>query len=141
MKFDISDQKSMKTFIERRHPDYERLAPHWAFLEACYEGGRDWFADNIFPYYKEGEGEYQSRIVRAFRFNHSREIVDLVNKYIFKSKIERDLEDASPAVKKFWERSTRNGLNIDQYMRQVSQRLVASGWLLTTLGRQQNPRR
>tara|TARA_R110000851_G_C13102760_1_gene569264 strand:- start:45512 stop:47056 length:1545 start_codon:yes stop_codon:yes gene_type:complete len=110
----------IKELIKRRHPDYERMLPHWDFLEACYRGGRDWFVGNIFPYIKEGDAEYKERIKRAFRFNHTREIADLVNKYIFKTDVLRNDEEASTAVKTFWDSATRNGLNITQYMRLVS---------------------
>lgn len=127
MNFDITDQKSLKKFVERRHPDYKALYLHWEFLESCYEGGRSWFGDNIFPYFKEGDSEFAERLKRAYRFNHSREIVDLVNKYIFKAEITRNEDDASAAVKSYWKEATKNGLNVDQFMRQVSLRSSTFG--------------
>lgn len=127
MSFNPEDKKALKKFAERRHPEYEATLPHWNFLESCYEGGREWFDEHIFPYFKEGEGEFNDRVKRAYRFNHSREIVDLVNKYIFKGKIERNIEDASEAVKRFWEAATRNNMNIDQFMRRVSLRSSTFG--------------
>lgn len=85
-----------------------------------YEGGRDWFLRNIFRYFKEGDEEYRQRIERAYRFNHSREIVDLVNKYLFKGEVHRNTEDANPHVIKFWKNCTRGGVGIDSYMRHIS---------------------
>lgn len=124
--------KQLKDLIARRHPDYESMLPHWDFLEACYRGGRKWFKDNIFRYIKEGDKEYTDRVKRAYRFNHSREIVDLVNKYIFKKKVVRNLEDASEPVKRFWETATLSGHSIDEYMRQVSSKASTFGrvWLV-----------
>ena len=113
-------QKAVKELIERRHPGYEGSLNHWNFLESCYNGGREWFDGNIFRYIKEGDGEYKDRVARAFRFNHSREIVDLVNKYLFKAQIERNENDAPQHVRDFWLHSTRSGHPIDQYMRQLS---------------------
>ncbi len=116
------DQKALKAFIERRHPEYDDNKEHWAFLEQCYSGGRNWFKDNIFQYIKEGTKEYADRIERAYRFNHSREIVDLVSKYIYKAPIHRSVDDASDAVQAFWKRTTIGGADINQYSRNMSDR-------------------
>lgn len=110
----------LNALINRRHPDYDKLIGHWEFLNATYEGGRAWFDTNIFRYHKEGEKEYAARVGRAYRFNHSREIVDLVNKYLFRGEIHRNREDASPALIKFWKAATRSGVDIDSYMRHIA---------------------
>ncbi|MBA8881718.1 phage portal protein [Phyllobacterium myrsinacearum] len=106
----------LRTFYERRHPEYHRLAPVWRFLQATYDGGRAWFADNIFKFHKEGQQEFNDRLNRAYRFNHTRETVDLVQKYLFKAPVSRS-EDAPQVVKDFWENSTLSNLNIDSLMR------------------------
>ena len=113
-------QKKLKKFLERRHPEYNRMLPHWQFLESCYEGGRAWFAGNIFRYIKEGDKEHKDRLDRAYRFNHVREVVDLVDKYLFKMDPARATADAPPSVQKFWKNSTLNGLKIKDFMRRVS---------------------
>lgn len=110
------DQKALREMLERRHPEYARLLPHWEFCAATYEGGRAWFDANIFKYIKEGETEFSARKERAYRFNHTREIVDLIQKYIFKSEIERN-ESAPAEIKDFWLNATLSGLSIDQFMR------------------------
>lgn len=116
-----TDQEdALRAFYERRHPAYARMIRHWYFLKACYEGGRDWFADNIFRYYKEGETEFSDRLNRAYRFNHTREAVDLVQKYLFKAAIARKDADCPQVVKDFWERATLSGMSINQLMREVS---------------------
>lgn len=112
-------EEALKKLVERRHPLYEAKLPHWNFLEATYDGGRDWFEGNVFRYVKEGDTEYAERVKRAYRFNHTREVVDLVGKYLFKMDIARKVDNASPAVLAFWKRATRNGLDIDAYVRRI----------------------
>lgn len=114
------DQKALKAFVKRRHPEYKDNAEHWEFLESCYRGGRSWFDKNIFQYMKEGEKEFAQRKQRAYRFNHTREVVDLVNKYIFKAVPSRNDLDAPQAVRDFWKHATRNGRDIDETMRGIS---------------------
>jgi hypothetical protein len=121
------DQKKLRHLIERRHPDYRTHIDHWAFLEKTYEGGRDWFPNNIFRYIKEGDQEYADRLNRAYRFNHSREVVDLLNKYLFKQEIVRNDTDAPQSVKTFWKASTRTGLSIKDFAKQVSKKCSIYG--------------
>lgn len=111
--------KSYARLIARRHPLYESLRPHWNFLESCYEGGRDWFDHNIFRYVKEGEAEFKNRVARAYRFNHTREVVDLVGKYLFRKSAIRS-KDAPSEIADFWASATRRGEDIDEFIRQVS---------------------
>jgi hypothetical protein len=114
------DNTQLRNFFDRRHPLYASTAAHWAFLEATYQGGREWFENNIFSYQKEGKKELKARKERAYRFNHTREVVDLVQKYLFKGVITRNKENAPEVVKKFWERSTLQNMRIDQFMRSAS---------------------
>ena len=121
------EQKKLRALIERRHPEYDENADHWDFLEDTYEGGREWFKDNIFRYIKEGDTEFADRLARAYRFNHSREVVDLLNKYLFKQVVARNEKDAPESVKKFWKKSTRNGLGIKDLSRQISKKTSIYG--------------
>lgn len=98
--------------IQRRHPHYKELKEQSDFFESTYKGGPEWFAKNIFKYTKEGPKNYQGRIKRAYRFNHTKEIVDAITKYIFKNKIIRS-EDAPKSVQKYWKQSTMYGRDID----------------------------
>lgn len=116
------DQKRLRALIERRHPEYDEKKEHWDFLEDTYEGGREWFKDNIFRYIKEGDTEFADRLTRAYRFNHSREVVDLLNKYLFKQNITRNEADAPESLKRFWKKSTKNGLGIKDFARQISKK-------------------
>lgn len=119
--------KQLKELVQRRHPQFEDHLTHWAFLEATYDGGREWFKENIFRYIKEGDSEFKDRVDRAYRFNHTREVVDLINKYLFKQNIVRNEEDAPESVKKFWKRSTRNGMGISDFSRQISKKTSIYG--------------
>lgn len=114
----VADQNSLlRIFYERRHPDYAEKLPHWHFLESTYTGGREWFLNNIFSYHKEGPIELENRKARAYRFNHTREAVDLVQKYLFKAEVIRKQEGASDVVKEFWKRTTISNFDISQFMR------------------------
>lgn len=114
-----ANQKKLKAFLERRHPEYQKMLPHWEFLEASYEGGRSWFDTNIFRYIKEGDTEFSDRLKRAYRFNHTREVVDLVDKHLFKQVVARS-EDAPESVKRFWKEATLGKLSVKDFMRRVS---------------------
>ncbi len=122
-----NSQKRLKTLINRRQPEYSKTSDHWKFLEETYEGGRDWFKTNIFRYVKEGNMEYSDRIERCYRFNHTREVVDLINKYLFKQNIVRNTTDAPECVQQFWKKTTRNGLSIDNFARQISKKTSIYG--------------
>jgi hypothetical protein len=106
--------------IKRRHPRYEEKLDHWNFIESTYEGGRDWFGPNIFRYMKEGEQEFKDRLSRAYRFNHTKQVVDLVDKYLFKMEIARKRDDAPEGIQKFWRDATLSGLDIDEQSKRIS---------------------
>jgi hypothetical protein len=116
------DQKKLRALIDRRHPEYQENLNHWEFMEDTYEGGREWFKTNVFRYIKEGDKEFTDRLARAYRFNHTREVVDLLNKYLFKQNIVRNDTDAPQSVKDFWKKSTKNGLGIKDFSRQISKK-------------------
>lgn len=114
------EQKNLRAFYERRHPHYADLEAHWRFVDATYKGGRKWFSKNIFRYMKEGEKEFADRLDRAYRFNHTREVVELVQKYLFKGSVKRNLDEAPEPLKEFWTRTSLSGMPIEQFMRLVS---------------------
>ncbi|MDH2045667.1 phage portal protein [Acinetobacter johnsonii] len=122
-----AEQESLQKLVARRHPLYESLSAHWTFMESTYEGGRDWFKGNLFRYIKEGEVEFGNRLERAYRFNHTREVVDLINKYLFKQNIARGTDSAPQSVQNFWKKSTKSGLTINDFVRQVSKKTSLFG--------------
>jgi hypothetical protein len=110
----------IKKLLESRHPEYEEHLAHWKFLEETYEGGREWFKANIFQFVKEGPIEFEKRVERAYRFNHTKQVVDQVDKYVFKMPIARKVDDAPDAIQAFWKRATRSGLDIDTFAKRIS---------------------
>lgn len=110
----------IKQLVESRHPLYEDKVAHWDFLQATCEGGREWFKGNIFRYLKEGDKEYEDRVKRAYRFNHTRNVVETVDKYLFKMSIARKTKDAPAELRKFWENATLTGLSINDYVKRLS---------------------
>ena len=76
-----SDSDKIKKLVNRRHPDFESHEDHWTFLASTYESDLDWFKKNLFQFVKEGETTFNGRLKRAYRFNHTREVVDLTIKY------------------------------------------------------------
>lgn len=112
--------EQLKNLVEGRHPEYEENLAHWNFLESTYEGGREWFLEHIFKFVKEGDVEFAERIKRAYRFNHTKQVVDQVDKYLFKMGISRKVDDAPDALKEFWKKSTLSGLDIDIYAKRQS---------------------
>jgi hypothetical protein len=101
--------------LQKVHPEYGCFLNEWRFYKQTYDGGRKWFEDNIHKYVKEGDTEFKERMDRAYRFNHTREVVDLVNKYIFKAEISRK-EDAEDVVKSFWTNATLQKRDITSFM-------------------------
>ncbi len=114
-----TEQKKLQALVDRRHPSYGLRLKHWDFCRATHDGGRDWFKDNLFQYIKEGNREFKDRLDRAYRFNHTREVVKLVTKYIFKGEVQRNTEDAPERLQLFWRRATHKGESVDALMRRV----------------------
>lgn len=131
-KLSIAEQNKLKLFLARRHPEYNNTLVHWEFLRDCYEGGREWFKKNIFRYIKEGDKEYGERVTRAYRFNHTREVVDLVDKYLFKMEVARNDKDAPDYLKSFWASATLNKNSIEDYVKQISKNTSIYGriWIV-----------
>ena len=125
--FSGKTQKEKKAFIEARHPFYSDKEDHWRFLESTYEGGREWFDKNIHRFHREGDKDYRDRVARAYRFNHTREVVDLVNKYIFKPDIVRRDADVDDVLADFWKHSTLSGKDMNEFMKLCSQRASIFG--------------
>lgn len=132
-----SDSKIIQKLIERRHPEYNELINCWRFFGSTYQGGRQWFEENIHKYYREGEREFSERIVRSYRFNHTKEVVDLINKYLFKQCIQRS-ENAPKSVKEFWKVATRGGAGIDDLAKQISKHCSIYGRVGIVVDRQKS---
>lgn len=123
----VDNAVNLAHLVKRRHPEYDELVAHWHFLDASYKGGRKWLQKNIFRYLKEGNKEFADRINRAYRFNHSREIVDLVDKYLFRADITRNEESAPDYLVSFWKDPTGTGKDMNAFARQMSRRTSVLG--------------
>lgn len=119
--------------INRRHPEYSEYVAHWEFLEETYEDDREYYKKNIFRYIKEGNQEFKQRVERATRFNHSKEVVDIVGKYIFKNPIFRNETDAPVQIQEFWKRANKSGNSpISKFIRQIEKQSSIFGriWIV-----------
>lgn len=119
--------EQINNLVKRKHPEYDAMCDHWLFLEDTYRGGREWFKDHIFRYFKEGDDEYKQRVTRAYRFNHTREVVDLINKYLFRRGADRIIADAPQALKEFWKDVDGSGTDIEEFSQTVSRKNSIAG--------------
>lgn len=126
------DQDNLKALVLRKHPEYDEKLPHWQFLNMTYESPREWFRANLFKFVREGDKTYQGRLERAYRFNHTREVVDLVNKYLFKNMPERN-PDVPPEIVRFRKKATLSGLTLEQFERQVARKASIYGRVYVVL--------
>ena len=126
---------AIEKLLGRRHPEYNKRVANWRFFAATYEGGPQWFNENIHQYYREGPDEFRERIERAYRFNHTKEVVDLLNKYLFKQNIVRSY-DAPPSVQKFWKHATKGGAGINEFAKQISKHCSIYGRVGIVVDRQ-----
>lgn len=124
-------EKKLEALIKRRHPDYAEKLEHWEYCSATYKGGRKWYEDNIFTHSKESACDFNNRLKRSYRFNHTREVVNLINKYIFKAEFNRS-KDAPAHIKDFWASATKEGYGIDKLMSKVdiATSVLGSPWVI-----------
>lgn len=126
------DEKTFQNLIKRKHPEYDTKVPHWDFLNETYESPREWFDKHLFRFVREGEATFEGRRQRAYRFNHTREVVDLVNKYLFKHPPGRN-PDVPDEVKRFRTKATLSGLTMEQFERQVARKASIYGRIYVVL--------
>lgn len=119
--------KQIQALVQRVHPEYNAMLNHWRFLDATYRGGRGWFEEHIFKYYKEGDTEFKDRKARAYRFNHTREVVDLINKYLYRRHPTRKSDDAPQSIKDFWLDVDGSGMDIQDFVRSASTKASVFG--------------
>ncbi|WEU67476.1 portal protein [Xanthomonas phage JGB6] len=132
------ENSELKSLVQRKHPEYDEKLCHWAFLNKTYESPREWLSENLFKFVREGEETYKGRLERAYRFNHTREVVDLVNKYLFKNLPERN-PDVPAEVQRFRKRATLSGLSLEQFERQVARKASIYGRVYVVLDNNARP--
>lgn len=112
--------------IARRHPEYDGMVPRWDFWLESYQGGDDYINEtNLFRYFKEGKQEYDQRKARAYRENHCRWCIDLINTYLFKSDVVRKTKNAH--LQEFFDNFDGKGNPIESCMKTNSQYSSALG--------------
>ena len=72
----------------------------------------------MFKYYKEGDAEFNQRKERAYRENYCKNVVDIINSYIFKESALRKYNDKE--LEKFFGNIDGKGNDIAQFMKRVS---------------------
>lgn len=106
------------TLIGKRHPRYATWLPRWSFFEQSYLGGDDYIKSHLFKYFKEGDKEFTDRCARAYRENHTKRVVDLINTYLFKEDAVRKIENAKIAA--FRDNFDGMGKTASQFMKGVA---------------------
>jgi len=108
-----------KTIISNRHPSYSSWVEQWSFFKHSYLGGADYISENLFRYFKEGDQEFIGRAKRAYRENHTKRVVDLINTYLFKAQAVRETENT--LIAEFMDDIDGRGKTADRFMKTASQ--------------------
>ena len=107
------------TIIARRHPEYIRMFPKWKFWFDSYMSPLDEYSSlYLFKNDKEGDEEFETRRKRAYRENHSKRVVDLINTYLFKEDAVRNTDNKF--LKNFFENADGKGKSLSRFMKNVS---------------------
>jgi hypothetical protein len=72
---------------------------------------------NLFRSIKEGDEEFAARLRRAYRENHSKRVVDIINSYLFKEAAERNITGRLADIQ---ENMDGGGKPADDFMKRVS---------------------
>ncbi len=132
----MAKSKGKKTsWVQHRHPDYEKLDSRWDFLLEAYEGGQeyikaDWnlfkdetpqtnFIRHLHRHQREGEDDYRDRLTRAYYLNFTKPIIHIYRDHILRKGIEteyRDEENKDPNWIEFERDCTMAGASLDYFM-------------------------
>jgi len=106
--------------INRTHPEYNSLVTKWEFWQQSYLGGQGYIESNLFKYYKEGDEEFNARVERAYRENHSKRVVDIINSYLFKVPAARNAKTKNENFDRFQKNVDGRGRSINRFMKNAS---------------------
>lgn len=125
------DSDSIKTAVERRHPEYSDQIEHWKFCELSYRGGHEYLtAANVFKYFLESQADFEARLKRTYRANHTKRVIDTVNLHLFKQGVKREETLAPKELVEFWKDPTGNGKEtMDSFAKELDQWLSVYGKL------------
>ena len=144
---------------ERRHVKFNLYEGHWRFLKESFEGGPEYLYKgigraravgrapmlsdvnhrNLFQYFKEGNDEYNDRLLRAHRVNYSRRVVNQIGSFLAKKPPVRRTEAASPAVQAFWNDTDGRKVEINEAMSNVRQWMLALGLIWISIDKPNTP--
>lgn len=107
-----------KKLVSRTHPKYSEYSARWTFWKDSYLGGPDYVNSYLFKYFKEGAEEFAQRKERAYRENHTKKVVDLINSYLFKEDAKR--KTSNTKIKAFHDNFDGKGTSISQFMKKLA---------------------
>lgn len=103
----------------KQHPEYVALSQEWSFYLDSYLAPLDYYASKyLSKYYKEGPEAFSERQGRAYRENHSKRIVDMINGYLFKEPPTRKI--SNKLMDRFIKNADGKGNSLDSFMKGVS---------------------
>lgn len=105
--------------LRRTHYIYKMYEDEWGFLQAAYDGAMELIAYGaLFRHERESNENYKRRVDEAYGFSYSRSVVDLVNFYLFKEAVKRNL--GKLADDDFWNKFTDDcnldGDSLDEFL-------------------------
>lgn len=141
-------KKKDLTWVDFRHPDYEKLTQRWDFLLEAYEGGQeyikaDWdqykdekpdanFLRHLHRHTRENEDEYRDRLSRAYYLNFTKPIIHIYRDHIIRKGIKTEwAEEKSKdqAWLDFEKDCTKTGNSLDYFMlKRVFPMAQVFGW-------------
>ncbi|MGE4424130.1 MAG: hypothetical protein AB7D39_17660 [Pseudodesulfovibrio sp.] len=108
--------KKTTDLIARRHPDYDAMAPKWAYYASAYFGDDDVFIlENLIRFFREDDASYRDRIKRAWRDNHTRAVINLLFGFLGQTR-PTVVGDMPAAFEAFSKRATRTGESLFRHM-------------------------
>lgn len=121
-----SYDKDYNQLFTRQNAFYMENSRVWRRSQLAYGGGKKYIDAALVRHMSEVEPEYAERLARACYTNYPRRVATLITQYVLAKRPER--EGADPD---FVEDFNRNGLRIDEVMRQFSTFLNVYGcaWL------------
>ncbi len=107
--------KQIKDLVARRHPEYIKKKSTGisspAHTLAGVPGSMTTFSDTSKKVIRSSRSVWNAPTASI-----TPEVVNLINKYLFKEDIHRNVEEAPEPIQKFWKRATRQNVSIDGFM-------------------------
>jgi len=105
--------------VTRNHPEYHSKIMEWDFFYNSYEGGDNYKHLYLKKNLKENEPDFKQRLARAYRVNHSKRCVNIINSYLYKEPPQRIYQNNT--LEKFYANVDGKGNDINQFSKYASQ--------------------